>query len=226
MTPHPNELDALIRAARDVSGPPPDVASRLIGRLDAVAAAPGAGAVAFSKTALFAGGGLLFVVGALAGGGVVWATRPAVPVVPPIVAVVERPAALAIPAPVEPAPAAPAVEDLPVPPPPKPTARKSPAPPPASTLEEERRLLDGARAHVVAGAWAEALTAVAEHEARFPNGALAEEREALAIQALGTTDRRAAVGRAAAFRKRWPTSILEPVIENVVPRDGNSVTPQ
>jgi hypothetical protein len=104
--------------------------------------------------------------------------------------------------------------------------KAAPAPAEGSTLEEERRLLDIARSAVVSGAWRAALEAVDAHQARFPDGALAEEREALAIQALAASDAKAAGARAAAFRKRWPSSILEPVIESVVPRDGNSPPPQ
>ncbi len=232
MTPPPNELDALIRGARDLVGPPADVASRMIERLDAAAAGAStatatAGGAALSKSLLVFAGGALFVAGALSGGTVVWALRGA-EVVPPIVAVVQPPppppAPVAAPAP-EPPPVA-AAE--PEPEPARPIARKPPAAPPtaSSTLEAERQLLDEARSGVVRGAWSEALKSAEAHRAQFPDGALAEEREVLAIQALSTTDPKAAAARAEAFRKKWPSSILEQVIEKVVPRDGSSPTPQ
>ncbi len=230
MTPPPNELDALIRGARDIAGPPADVASRMIERLDAAAAGSSAataaaGGAALSKSLLVFAGGALFVAGALSGGTVVWALRGA-EVVPPIIAVVQQPAPPPAPVP------APEPEPQPVaaaePEPARPVARKPAAasPTPSSTLEAERQLLDDARSAVLRGAWAEALKATDAHRAQFPDGALAEEREVLAIQALSTTDPKAAAVRAEAFRKKWPSSILEQVIEKVVPRDGNSATPQ
>jgi hypothetical protein len=234
MTPPPNELDALIRGARDFAGPPPDVAGRLLERLDAAAAGASAsgavtGGAMVSKSLLLLAGGALFLAGALAGGGAVWALRPEAPAVPPAIVVNLPPPPAEPPAPPEPAVAAPAAETPSLPPSaPRPAAKKPApaAPAESSTLDEERRLLDGARPAIVAGAWRDALDVVAAHQARFPSGALAEEREAIAIQALAAIDPPAAAARAAAFRKRWPNSILEPVIEKVAPRDGNSATPQ
>lgn len=236
MTPPPHELDGLIRAARDVAGPPPDVAARLVERLDgavaASTAAGGAGGAALSKTLLVLGGSALFVAGLLVGAGAVWTMRGA-QVIAPIVAVVQTAA------PMPPAP--PALEPMPEPQPEqqaavpvrpeaaRPVERKPSQPPVAeasSTLEAERQLLDVARAAVMRGAWPEALEATEAHRAQFPTGALAEEREVLAIQALATTDPKAAAARAEAFRKKWPSSILEAVIEKVVPRDGSSASPQ
>lgn len=237
MTPPPQELDALIRAARDVAGPPPDVAARLVERLDgAVAASTAAGAAGgavLSKTVLVLGGSALFVAGLLVGGGAVWTMRGA-EVVAPIVAVVQTaPPPAPVPVPErtpepqpEPAPEA-AVPARPEPA--RPVERRPPPPQVAeavSTLEAERQLLDVARAAVMRGAWPEALEAAEAHRTRFPMGALAEEREVLAIQALATTDPKAAAARAEAFRKKWPSSILEAVIEKVVPRDGSSASPQ
>ena len=235
MTPPPHELEALIRAARDVAGPPPDVAARLVERLDGVVAAStaagAAGGAVVSKTMLVLGGSALFVAGLLVGGGAVWTMRGA-EVVAPIVEVVQT---APPPAPVpertpepppepEPEPAVPARPEAA-----RPVERKPPRPQVAeatSTLEAERQLLDVARAAVMRGVWPLALEATEAHRARFPTGALAEEREVLAIQALATTDPKAAAARAAAFRTKWPSSILEAVIEKVVPHDGSSASPQ
>jgi hypothetical protein len=54
---------------------------------------------------------------------------------------------------------------------------------------------------------AHALRLVAEHEQRFPNGVLVEEREVIAIEALLASGQRAASeARAARFFKRFPNS--------------------
>ncbi len=62
-----------------------------------------------------------------------------------------------------------------------------------------------------------ALAAVEEHATKFPHGKLAEEREALKIQALVAEDRdpeaRAALG---AFRRTYPKSLLGPALEEAV----------
>ena len=56
--------------------------------------------------------------------------------------------------------------------------------------------------------------ALEEHARDFPAGQLAEEREALAIQALAQAGRKAeAAARGSAFRARWPTSVLTPVVD-------------
>jgi hypothetical protein len=86
------------------------------------------------------------------------------------------------------------------------------APRPATPQEAyalELKLLSPARAAVARADFAGALAAVGEHERHFPAGRLAEEREALRVQALSglhrTNDARRA---AAAFRARFPGSIL------------------
>ena len=73
----------------------------------------------------------------------------------------------------------------------------------------EQELIDTARGALVRGRAGDALAATDAHAKRFPHGALAEEREALAIQALvlqGNVD--AARTRADAFRAKYPESIF------------------
>jgi outer membrane protein assembly factor BamD (BamD/ComL family) len=62
-----------------------------------------------------------------------------------------------------------------------------------------------------------AYKAMLEHERRFPQGKLAEERDAIRIQALvGLGQPEAARLRADAFRKRYPESLLRPAVEHAV----------
>jgi len=80
-------------------------------------------------------------------------------------------------------------------------------------LAAERTLLDVARTALGRGAGANALTACEDHARKFPRGALAEEREAIAVQALVLEHRAEdARGRAERFRKTYPRSILLPAV--------------
>jgi len=70
-------------------------------------------------------------------------------------------------------------------------------------------LLQPARQAVSAGNFAAALSSIAAHERRFPNGRLAEEREALRVKALRGLGRADDARRAAAeFRQQFPRSVL------------------
>jgi hypothetical protein len=81
-------------------------------------------------------------------------------------------------------------------------------------LSVERGLLDQARLALVHGDPSGALARVTEHEARYPDSQLAEVREALAIQALLRAGRVAdARFRDDAFRRRFPTSLLQPALD-------------
>jgi hypothetical protein len=75
----------------------------------------------------------------------------------------------------------------------------------------ELELLQRAQAAHAGRDFRDALTVVAEHRRRFPNGRLAEEREALRVRALSgagrTNESRAA---AASFAERFPRSVLLP----------------
>jgi hypothetical protein len=76
-------------------------------------------------------------------------------------------------------------------------------------LAEERLLLDAARASIVRGAAEEALPLLASHAARFPSGALSEERLALQIRALSRLGRAdEARGLLATLASRYPHSFL------------------
>jgi hypothetical protein len=81
-------------------------------------------------------------------------------------------------------------------------------------LEAERALLDVARAALGRGEGAEALRAVEEHARRFARGVLAEEREAMGVQALRMLHRDdEASERLSRFRARFPGSLIRPALE-------------
>ena len=75
----------------------------------------------------------------------------------------------------------------------------------------ELGLLQRAQVAYVAREFSDVLARVAEHSRKFPNGRLAEEREALRVRALEGTGRTEEARRAAAaFAGRFPRSIMLP----------------
>jgi hypothetical protein len=79
----------------------------------------------------------------------------------------------------------------------------------AREYANELALLEPARSSIARGEYQNALAAIATHRREFPNGTLTEEREALRVRALwGVGQRPAATAAAAAFRKRYPRSVL------------------
>lgn len=84
---------------------------------------------------------------------------------------------------------------------------------PAATLAAELRLLRTARAAMQQGDGAAAMAQLNEHATRHAAGHLAEEREALAVQALAQLGRMAdAQGRAHRFEDRYPRSLMLPAV--------------
>ncbi|HEY8944501.1 MAG TPA: hypothetical protein VIM73_09570 [Polyangiaceae bacterium] len=81
----------------------------------------------------------------------------------------------------------------------------------------ELRLLQRARSAIARGDHAAALTAVTEHQRRFPSGRFREECEALGIKALAGLGRGEHAQRAAeGFKARFPRSVLLPRVEESV----------
>ena len=81
------------------------------------------------------------------------------------------------------------------------------------SLAAERRLLDAARAALVAGDRAAGLDLLTKHARTFPRGVLAEEREALTIDAFVASGRcDEARRRAEGFRSRYPGSLFAPSV--------------
>jgi hypothetical protein len=226
----------LDRAARARPGTTPEARARVLARVEGVVgplgggpsggsgghthrAAPGpvGGAAALGRLLPLVAS---FVVGGAAGAVGVYSLRPATV---ERVVYVERPepaassVASAEPPRREP-PAVPRASSEPAP-----AARQSTAPaPPAnaesgSTLAAERQLLDVARRAVTEEDGAAALAAVTEHERRYPNGLLVQEREVMAVHALALLGRSEdARARADRFRSRFPTSLLLPALESAV----------
>lgn len=224
---------AAARAAEGATGE----AAGTAGKVAAGTAAPGAAAslgltakaLPWIAVAFVAGGG---TGAALHAGLAAPPDAPAVPVVTPA-----RPAALSgAPSSAEPelAPSAvvtvsPVEPHVPVgPDDPRPSATPRTPPPnpraaaPASSgdaeLASERALVDRARSALLSGHPSEALEAVDAHARRFPRGRLAEEREALAVQALARAGERAqAKVRAEAFRRAYPESLFIEAVERAAP---------
>jgi len=102
-------------------------------------------------------------------------------------------------------------------------APEAPAPVPpalsrADAARAELRLLRQARAAVAREDYAAALPPIAEHARRFKDGRLTEEREALRVKALASLGRSADARRAAAaFRARFPRSVLLPAVNQMSP---------
>ncbi|HVT07560.1 MAG TPA: hypothetical protein VHO67_08885 [Polyangia bacterium] len=86
--------------------------------------------------------------------------------------------------------------------------------------EAELRLLRRAEAAYVRGDQRTTLALVSDHAQRFPDGRLAEERDALRVQALAESGRPQAARRAAAaFAARYPHSVLLPQMEKAASGD-------
>ncbi len=105
-----------------------------------------------------------------------------------------------------------AVDESPPPEPPRPTTKARTHATSVQGSESyalEVRVLQPAQKAVASRNFGAALTAIGEHQHRFPRGKLAEEREALRIRCLVGLGRRAEAERAgAAFRRRFPRSAL------------------
>jgi hypothetical protein len=202
------ELDVLLTAGKPIEQVPDLVRARALAR--ARASMEGAAAARLPATprgsrrvlSLAIAASLVLVAGVA---GAVVAIRTLVPQALPPAPVLKQ--HVVAPAPV--APAEPAMQPTVV----APAPSKRPARPSivSESYAAELELLQRAQAAYAGRAFKDALTVVAEHRRRFPNGRLAEEREALRVRALSgagrTSEARAA---AAAFAERFPRSVLLP----------------
>lgn len=189
----------------------------MLGRIEgsvATAALVGAGAGVVSATAGKKSWLLTlsaFVLGGVLGAAAMW-LRPAPE--PRTITVerrveVEVPATIVVSAPAAPSPAA-------APPPSLATAKPSATAKPVSDAAE-RVLIEKIHSALGHGDPAGALSAVAEHEKQFPSGSHADEREALAVQALSRQGRMdEARARADRFRKRFPGSFFRSIVDSAV----------
>jgi hypothetical protein len=200
-------LRALMQAAERDVGSDAQVA-RMAARLGAVLAPPaavatGAGAAGLGTAAKLGFGAVALIV---AGGGA-WLLSTSQSAPPPV-PTHSPPAALAPAAP-EPAaapPAAPSTAQAEAPQPPPASAPKLADKPTPPAQLSEAELLEQARSALKADP-ARALLRANQHAARFPGGALVQEREVIAIKALRQLGRTAeADKRSEAFAKAFPGS--------------------
>ena len=125
-------------------------------------------------------------------------------------AVVRAPKVVAsVPPSLAPAVAVPDLPDAPAP------TVAAPRPSPAEAARDELHLMRQACAAVARGDFAVALSSIAEHTRLFKNGRLVEEREALRVKALVGLGRPEARHAAAAFRVRFPRSVLLPAVGQI-----------
>jgi hypothetical protein len=134
--------------------------------------------------------------------------------------IVQRPA---------PPPSAPVLDRRPPPPPPAPVRpvasslpRTLPFPPhspaPSGTPRLEAPLIDQARSALASGDVSTAAVALARHARHFPEGTLAEERDALRVLCLAHAGQPArALTAAARFRTRYPRSLFLQLVNDATP---------
>jgi hypothetical protein len=222
--PLPTALRALLAPEREAAKAPAPGKARVRARLDATLFGPGGGGAGGG------GGGAgplartagVFLAGAVAGGAVVYAlvpTRvvervveraPVVAAVGPGTTAPVEPATVAVPVATHPMESASAAAASPS----ASASASASAMPPTDSLAQERAILDPARVAIGRGDGSSALDAVRRHEARFPDGKLAEEREAIAVQALVLAHQNdAARARGERFVARHPGSVLRPAVE-------------
>ena len=204
-------LGALFHAERGAKAPL-GAKERSWAKLEAAVGMPTTAAPA--KAVGPASAGMLKLLGALAvgavlGGGAVATLRA------PTVVYVDRPVPAASSA--EPAPAVvgmPTVIRAPAPADPAPSVAAPTPVPSSSNLAAERAVLDEARTALGRGNGQHALEATARHQREFPRGQLAEEREAIAVQALTNLQRcDEATARGNRFKQRYSNSVLGPVVD-------------
>lgn len=89
----------------------------------------------------------------------------------------------------------------------------------ASSLVQERKVLDEARSQFAQGSMNSCLAILARHEKLYPRGALSEERDALFVRALSGAGRHEeASRRAQRFAERYAESLLLPAVRAAVER--------
>lgn len=85
-------------------------------------------------------------------------------------------------------------------------------------LADENALITQAQSALARGRAGEALTALRDHQRRFPSGRFVEEREAMTVQALARTGQtEQARARAERFYTRYPNSLLTRAVRAAVP---------
>jgi hypothetical protein len=209
----------VLELLREAPRPPVDARDRVRARLAASIPVPGGGGHGSNASGASALGtkalvGLALVVGAGTGAALHAAlSHPPPPVVVyvdrpvPTEAVASTPAAGSAPSPDAPVAAA----SIPV------SAHPPSAPIGPSQLAAERALLDEARTALVQGDPARALDRLQKHRRSFLNPMLAEERDAMEVEALARLGRGdEARSKADAFRRHSPDSLFMPTVLSAV----------
>jgi hypothetical protein len=157
--------------------------------------------------------GLAFVVGGASGA----ALHARLSAQPPQVVFLDRVIPVATPQPSrEPSPTIVASESPPAPSIPRP-ARPSSSATHASQLIAEKVLLDEARAGLVQGEPSRAIERLERHRRTFLNPVLAEERDAMWVEALAQAGRPAeARAHADAFRRTYPSSLFLATVDSAI----------
>ena len=223
----PHELRELVAASRARVGKPDEVArlseqlSRALGPAAGLpAAAPKAAAIRMVSRYVLLWGG----AGVLAGLALTWPTRnpepPAATAVPEAVSDADEPAVAVPSVSAPPAPSANPLVLEPTAPHAAPVQKSTPAKRDRDRVQTPARasseadLLERARA-ALARSPNESLALTREHLRRFPKGALAEEREVIAIEALQRLgDTSAAERRALEFERRYRGSVHQGKVES------------
>ncbi len=231
--PHDRPSELLLAAlaeerAREVL--PADTRARLLSRLEARLALPAPSGPVAAPTPV----AKLIVTASIAGllGGVIGlivglelADRRAEPPAPPPAPVIEHRQALPIEPAVVDSGAAPATptpteedeeEEGEASPPSRSRPPTSPRPTTSASLEAEQSLIDAARSSLAWGNATEALASLDRHATQFPDGQLAEDREALRVLAWVLVDAPRARAAADAFRRRYPRSLMIPAIDRAL----------
>lgn len=240
MPPMDGDLRALLRRGAPPLECPADVEARLLARVTASVAGPGArggggdgdggAAQAPPPTSPIAAASTTgtaalttklvgpvvasLLVGGVVGGAIVHTVDSASVRVVYVDRPSSRSAALESPPSVDPSISA-RVEDLPRADGPTPSqAARPPSSAAPSSLAAERQVLDRAREAFARGDHERTLSLIADHARAHPEGALREEREALAVRALAAAGKvDAARDRGARFVARYPQSLMRPAVE-------------
>jgi hypothetical protein len=207
MTNLPEDLEQLLEAERDIDVPAPAQRQRMLARLQPLLIVPVAVAAGASTAATAADAGSATIGGFLKGkiaaaivssalvGGAVGASGHAYLASPTpsstastVVKVAPPPPSVpsAAPVPAATTPDAPMASTSAAPSPSHSAARQDRSPP-VGSLRAERLLLEAASAALVRGDPDSAILTLRKHAQRFPNGALAAEREALMTRALAAS---------------------------------------
>jgi len=223
------ELDALLERSKTIPRAPGDARTRLLARArrtvatlplyqleDLDAPAPRRFPVRFGASAVALVAGVAAAAVALNG---VWPGSKRSPA-PAVSAAAQPPAPVVHEPPAVPLAAVPAT-----PAPEKPTSETQTSAPTAHGArpaharpsdDAELELLRAAHTAYQAHDFGKALVLLSEHARRFPNGVLAEEREALRVRSLAGAGRVAEARRAAAqFAKHFPRSVLLTKLQNM-----------